>query len=306
MAFKGGNKINDLSDKTFSIVAASSGGSTGGGSTGGGTGKDPCVGEGAAECGDKGAGGGADDPNVGEGFEESSITITSPVGGQTFETGETVTIAWTATGAAAGNDVCIAISNTNNGQFHGKYDGQFRKKVSKGKVTAKFVNLPVGSYKVRLSVRKKGQEQPPCSPTGAVGDDVVIQHVAPIPVATICGNGVVEGVEVCDFAGVTCIGSGIRSRDYFKPGGDWGRVYPGLWTFNGKQRGAAECSFCNALVAPPRTATNPDNLYYNRDDVQCWVHVDDGGKCGPSVTIPPCLGCTPSQNGLGVCDSFAP
>ena len=112
MAFKGGNKINDLSDKTFSIVKASSGGSTGGGSTGGGstgggstgggstgggnTGggmvSDPCVGEGAAECEDLDRRWWSAEPTTSQDTDVwcpqagSTLRITSPVmqSGKTF------------------------------------------------------------------------------------------------------------------------------------------------------------------------------------------------------------------------------
>ena len=100
--------------------------------------------------------------------------------------------------------------------------------------------------------------------------------------------------------------SGFESSSYFKPGGAWGRYYVPY----GLQKGlevnvAAECSFCNALVAPPRTA-NPNNVYFNRDDVECWVLVGMGAECAVDPRVRPCQGCTPSQNGFGVCDSFAP
>jgi len=266
IAFKGGAKINDLSNKTFSIVkAASTGGSTGGGTgggKGGGKGDDNC--HDGTDCDDDNAGGDEGIGGDGENKEPSTIRITSLTEGQEFETGVTFDIAWTATGAAAGNDVCIAISNTNNGQFHGKYDGQFRKKVSKGKVTAKFVNLPIGSYKVRLSVRKKGQELPPCGPTGSVGDDVVIQHVAPAPVA-ICGNGIVEGSEVCDYAGVMCQGPGTRSRLFCS----WASavvtcayVYEPATRWNDWQGNVVRCENCVAQKAIVDNVT-----YYNRNDI---------------------------------------
>ena len=87
---------------TFSIVKASSGGSTGGGSTGGGsTGGhdgDATVDEptGPPETDDGGDAG-------------STIRITSPASGQTFQTGVPLDIAWTTTGAARDMDVCVSL-----------------------------------------------------------------------------------------------------------------------------------------------------------------------------------------------------
>ena len=111
MAFKGGNKINDLSDKTFSIVAASSGGSTSGGSTGGG--------DTGGHDGDATEDESTGPPETDEGPDvESTIRITSPSPGQEIETGDAITVSWEATGAARDMDICLKFIQP-NGDYGG-------------------------------------------------------------------------------------------------------------------------------------------------------------------------------------------
>jgi hypothetical protein len=197
--------------------------------------------------------------------------------------GDSFDIAWTATGAAAGNDVCISISNTNTDEKHGKYDGTFRTKVSTGQVTAKFgKKLPIGSYKVRLSVRKKGQERPPCSPDGKVGDDVVIQHVG--PPQPVCGNEILEEGEACDHSGFACLiappdvpgipkqdVSRVTSGKWYKSGGscesNCTKLIPGSRLVREiVHDDVTEADFCDRSKGPHASFCDVENLFYDRPE----------------------------------------
>jgi hypothetical protein len=260
------------------------------------------VGEGAAECEDLDAGGGGQDDNEPDtdvgGEAGSTIRITSPTNGQMFETGVTFEIAWTATGAAAGNDVCIAISNTVNGQFHGKYDGQFKTKVSNGKVTAKFTKaLPSDPYTVRLGVRKKGRQCLSGIPHKA-SDHVVILHVAPIPVATICGNGVVEGVEVCDHGADNGVADAYRCGapygDSTKYGSATLATIP-VGTFSQFSRIGISCSqFCAAEM---------EHGLYRRGGAGGWVdwYYHDAEAVNINGLLSGVAGNTPGEDGYRIC-----
>ena len=83
---------------------ASSGGSTGGGSTGGGNTGGGHDGDATVDKPTGPPETDPEDPDV-----ESTLRITSPTDGQKVETGETVTIAWKATGAAADMDICLKL-----------------------------------------------------------------------------------------------------------------------------------------------------------------------------------------------------
>jgi len=123
---RAGKTINDLSDKVFSIVKASGGGSTGGGSTGGGnTGGGT---DGGATGGGRDEDATVDDPTgpvAGDdgGDVEATLRITSPSPGQEIEKGETVTVAWAATGAARDMDICLKVIDPLGEVYLGTYRG---------------------------------------------------------------------------------------------------------------------------------------------------------------------------------------
>jgi hypothetical protein len=167
MAFKGGNKINDLSDKTFSIVAASSDDSTGGGSTGGGSTGGGSTGGGNTGGGNTGgdAGGGDKDDHDGDATEdeptgppetdegadvESTIRITSPTDGQTFARGDAINVSWEATGAAADMDICLKFidpSGVSQSTFkHAPKDGNRFVRYSEGGNSSSY-----GTWTIRVS-----------------------------------------------------------------------------------------------------------------------------------------------------------
>ena len=88
---KTGKTINDLSDKTFSIIKASGGGSRGGGSTGGGN-------EGGGNAGGGNEGGGKEGDGQGNDGVGAILTVTSPTGTKTYVARETVVLKWKVTG----------------------------------------------------------------------------------------------------------------------------------------------------------------------------------------------------------------
>ena len=274
MAFKGGKTINDLSDKTFSIVAASSGGSTGGGSTGGHDG-DATVDEPTGP------------PPTDEGADvESTITI-GTLGLRKFQTDVPFDIKWTTTGAAADNDVCISISNTATRQKHGLYDGTFSTPASKGQVTAKFVNLPIGSYTLSLSVHG---DDAPCAQRDLfiVRDDVVIHHVAP----ALCGNGVVETGEVCDYAGVRCKGPGVASKTFCNGPADDPTTSCARYWFGSTAGGGSSATTCRIFY---QREFKEFNFYFDTDG--------HGARDGNAAGIPKDQ--LPSVR-FRLCDSFEP
>ncbi|MDB3945889.1 hypothetical protein N9444_08315, partial [Gammaproteobacteria bacterium] len=117
---RAGKTINDLSDKVFSIVKASGGGSKGGGSTGGGStgggstgggstggnNSDPCVGKGASECNNPGIGGGGADNEPGNPVVPT-ISLQTPKNGDAVPHGQNVRFSFTVKDGA-GYDFCVA------------------------------------------------------------------------------------------------------------------------------------------------------------------------------------------------------
>ena len=168
MAFKGGNKINDLSEKTFSIVAASSDDSTGGGNTGGGSTGGGSTGGGSTGGGNTGGHDGdatEDEPtgppptDEGEGVE-STLRITSPVGGQEIARGEPVNVAWEATGAARDMDICLEFIQP-NGNYGGSWVVSQPLNIA-GNVDIWSGSSAIGEWTVRVSALFEGDS---CSAT---------------------------------------------------------------------------------------------------------------------------------------------
>ena len=242
MAFKGGAKINDLSDETFSIVKASSGGSTGGGSTGGGStggGKgggnndDPCVGEGADECHNPDIGGGDDDPNVGEGAgEETSITINSPAVGSEFVNGDLVTWSWTTTGPGADQDICELYSHPDTGVT------TRRQSPSTGSFGPQEANEMWNRGPWTLEIRSSGTNAP-CEdePVVAVSRTFLIVDDTPECIPGLCVSGydwTQEKQNACDET-CTVLGGTL----------EWGFDYVGLLCRNTAKSGHCTLLSCS-------------------------------------------------------------
>ena len=179
MAFKGGNKINDLSDKTFSIVAASSGGSTGGGSTGGGN-----TGGGSTGGGNTG-GGNKDDhdgdatvdeptgpPETDDGADvESTFEVTSPDNGQVFVGGKQFTTSWKGTGILKDRKACVFYNLPPSPKFPNGIRTAHER--SSG-ITEVVANDHPGEYSIVVSVRplkpkKRCMEIDSCAKAEIVG-----------------------------------------------------------------------------------------------------------------------------------------
>jgi 5-hydroxyisourate hydrolase-like protein (transthyretin family) len=262
---KASKKINDLSDKTFSIVKASSGGSTGGGNTGGGS-------TGGGSTGGHDGDATVDDPTgppeTDDGGDvEATLRITYPSPGQEFEVGEAFDIAYAATGAARDMEVCLKLIDPNDApQYilnHGAV-GRFAEVTVRGIRLDRRLHYELGVWRIRVSALFEGDS---CSATvdnfGTESDNPrsEINFTIKAPEA-LCGNGIVEGDEVCDYAGLMCQGYGYQSDSFCVSGLAGEQVCARL--FRGPDRNVVRCRNC---VAQEVWLWTGDVLYYNRNDI---------------------------------------
>jgi hypothetical protein len=260
---RAGKTINDLSDKVFSIVKASGGGSKGGGSTGGGSKG------GGATGGGRDEGATEDDPTgppvTDDGGDAgATLKITSPSPGQEFESGEASTISWEATGAARVMNICLKVIDPFGDAQH---ITELAPKASYRLFFQTGGEISLGVWTIRVSALFKGDS---CSATvdnfGTESDNPrsEIKFTIKAPEA-LCGNNIVEGSEVCDYAGVMCQGRGTQSKSFCS-------------TTNGVQtcaiyyvgaRGARPGNVvrCENCVAQKVIFHTVDVLYYNRNDI---------------------------------------
>jgi len=286
MAFKGGAKINDLSDKTFSIVAASSDDSTGDGSTGGGAGGGNTGGHDGDATEDEPTG--PPETDVG-GDVESTLRIISPTSGQKYEMGERIQISWAVSGAAADNDVCLLMHGwqTGGGGFVGKVytplgwfgGGPVKRGTAHMSNQGNCIGCPPfkGMYRMKLYTVEPGAR---CrsrlingGPALKLQRPLWVSSIVDIQAGPVCGDGKKEGDEVCDWLGYTCEGFPSLSERFH---GTDGRRIPFYWK-------ARVCNRC-ASADTVSVVGSPESAGYFLDPTQRRT-----------------VGPTPEQEGYRIC-----
>ncbi|MDB3946413.1 hypothetical protein N9444_11060, partial [Gammaproteobacteria bacterium] len=131
---------------------------------------------------------------------EATIRITSPSPGQEIEKGEAFDISWEATGAARDMDICLEFIRPNGDYSLGWVHPSDEPRTS----TIRFRKngpMPEGEWTVLVSALFEGGRCSAtvdnfCSECDNPRSEIKFTIKAP---EALCGNGIVEGDEVCDY-----------------------------------------------------------------------------------------------------------
>ncbi|MDG2237556.1 MAG: hypothetical protein P8L34_07215, partial [Arenicellales bacterium] len=262
-----------LSDKVFSIVKASGGGSTGGGSKGGGSTGGGSTGGGATGGGrDEGAT--VDDPTgppAGDdgGDVEATLRITYPSPGQEIEVGEAFDIAYAATGAAKDMEVCLKLIDPNDApQYilnHGAV-GRFAEVTVRGMTTSP--SSETGVWRIRVSALFKGDS---CSATvdnfGAGSDNPRSEINFIIKAPAVCGDGVVDEGEWCDYDGYRCDAKKTFKSRAFKSAGEFINFSTKVWQCLNKCQSEGHQDVYDRVIDKAGATTRTFEYYHDGDAI---------------------------------------